>query len=99
MTTLAISDFWVDNDRCLAHFLCVDLAPIVFQMNDEQAWTVSVRPTDFAALSVADTDSVWRAAAHCPVAAIKVKLVTGDVLDARSAMPPIPSHHRLPPPP
>ena len=86
MTTLAITDLWVDSDRCLAHFLCVDLAPIMFEINDEKAWTVSVRPTDFAALSAADTDAVLRAAANCPVAAIKVRLSTGEVLDAHSAM-------------
>jgi len=86
MTTLVITELWVDTDQCLAHFLCVDLAPIVFEMRDDEASTVSVRLTDFAVLSAADTNAVLRAAAHCPVAAIKLRLNTGEVLDARNAI-------------
>jgi ferredoxin len=84
MMTSAITDFWVDTDHCLAHYLCVDLAPVFFEMRDG-AWAASVRPTDFSSMSAAETGSVFRAAAHCPVAAIKVKLRSGEIVDARNA--------------
>jgi ferredoxin len=82
--TFAITDFWVDTDWCLAHYLCVDLAPVFFEMRDE-GWAASVRPTDVSSMSAAETDSVLWAAAHCPVAAIKVRLISGEVVDANSA--------------
>ncbi|WP_370663311.1 ferredoxin [Massilia mucilaginosa] len=83
--TSAITDFWVDSDWCLAHYLCIDLAPVFFEMRDE-GWAASIRPTDFTSMSAADIDAVLWAAAHCPVAAIKVRLSSGEVVDANSAV-------------
>ena len=82
--TFALTDFWVDTDWCLAHYLCVDLAPVFFEMHDG-GWAVSVRPTDLATMSTADVDAVFWAAAHCPVAAIKIRLCNGEIIDANSA--------------
>ncbi len=79
----AVIDFWVDSDWCLGHYLCADLAPLFFE-NDGGAWAVSVRPSDFTALSSDDAAAIYRAAAHCPVAAIKIRLETGEILDAHS---------------
>jgi ferredoxin len=81
----AITDLWVDTDECLAHFLCVDLAPVFFEMRDG-AWAVGVRPTDFTSISATEMDSILWAAAHCPVAAIKVKMCTGEIVDANSTV-------------
>lgn len=81
--TSAITDFWVDPDWCSAHYLCIYLAPVFFEMRDG-AWAVSVRPTDFLSLSAAEAATIFRAAAHCPVAAIKVRLHSGEVIDADS---------------
>ena len=61
--TGAITDFWVDTDWCLAHYLCIDLAPIFFEMRDE-GWAASLRPADFTSMSAAETSSVLWAAAH-----------------------------------
>jgi ferredoxin len=83
MMTPAITGFWVDTDWCLAHYLCVDFAPVFFEMRDE-GWAASVRPADFSSMSAAETNSVLWAAAHCPVAAIKVMLRSGEVVDANS---------------
>jgi ferredoxin len=81
--TFAITDFWVDTDWCLAHYLCIDLAPVFFEMH-EGGWAVSVRPA--GTMSPADADAVFLAAAHCPVAAIKIRLASGETVDANSAM-------------
>jgi ferredoxin len=81
--TSAIVHFWVDTDWCLAHHICVDVAPVFFEMRDG-AWAASVRAVDFTSMSAAETESVFWAAAHCPVAAIKVELRSGEIVDARS---------------
>lgn len=83
--TSAIKDFWVDNDWCSAHYLCIDPAPVFFEMRDE-GWAASVRPADFKSMSAAEIDSVLLAAAHCPVAAIKVRFSSGEVVDANSTV-------------
>lgn len=83
--TSVVTDCWVDTDRCLAHYLCVDLAPVFFEIRDG-GWAASVRPTDFTSISTGETDSVLWAAAHCPVAAIKVRLRSGDVIDANGSV-------------
>lgn len=82
----SLEDFWVDPDRCLSHFLCVDLAPVFFQMREEGMWAVGVRPADVTAMAEVDVAAVLWAAAHCPVAAIKVRLAGGELVDAHSAM-------------
>jgi ferredoxin len=81
--TSAITHVWVDPDRCTAHYLCIDLAPVFFEMRDE-GWAAVVRSTDFISMPAAETDSVLWAAVHCPVAAIKVRLHSGEVIDADS---------------
>jgi ferredoxin len=83
--TSAITDFWVDTDWCLAHYLCVDIAPVFFEMRDE-GWAASVRPSDFTSMSAAETNSILWAAAHCPVAAIKIRLSKGETVDANSTL-------------
>jgi len=81
--TSAITDFWIDTDWCLAHYLCVDVAPVFFETRDE-GWAASVRPSDFTSISAAETNSILWAAAHCPVAAIKIRLSSGEIVDANS---------------
>lgn len=83
--TSAITDFWVDSDWCLAHYLCIDLAPVFFEMRDE-GWAASVRPQYFSLMSAAEIDSILLAASHCPVAAIKVRFSSGEVVDANSTV-------------
>lgn len=83
MTDSAITEFWVNTDLCLAHYLCIDLAPVFFEMRDG-AWSASVRTGEFSTMSAAETDAVLWAAAHCPVAAIQVSLGSGELVDADS---------------
>lgn len=54
-----------------------------FEMS-ETGWAIGIRRTDCPELKPEEfNDLVW-AAAHCPVAAIKLELNTGETIDANS---------------
>jgi ferredoxin len=53
----------VDRDLCIAASSCVDIAPKVFQIDDEHKAYV-VDPNG------ADEDTIWEAAESCPTTAI-----------------------------
>jgi ferredoxin len=69
----------VDEDLCLAHFLCVSEAPDVF-FNKEDHWAVQLHELDEATLAKENMNILW-AANVCPVAAIKVEFEDGSIVD------------------
>ncbi|MTW09202.1 hypothetical protein GM658_01180 [Pseudoduganella eburnea] len=78
-----IKEFWVDTDQCTAHYLCIELVPIRFEMSGN-GWSVSIRGRECAELNPDEVSEIMWAAAHCPTAAIKVELVTGETVDSAS---------------
>lgn len=80
-----IAQLWVDTDVCLAHYLCTDLAPLYFVEAGDGGYGVAVRLPDAGAMRPDEIARVYRAAAHCPTGAIKIKTMSGHVMDAYSA--------------
>jgi ferredoxin len=62
----------VDLNRCEAYAQCCFLAPNVFELHGEEALWYDPEPSD------AERDRVLRAAASCPVQAIRVETHTPD---------------------
>jgi ferredoxin len=58
----------VDPVRCEANGVCVDLAPEVFDLDDDEV--LQVRPGELAA---GDVEQVVRAVAACPRNALRLK--------------------------
>jgi ferredoxin len=61
----------VDLNRCLGYAQCAFLAPTVFKLHGEEALMYDPNPDDATRLRV------LRAAAACPVQAIKVEALDG----------------------
>jgi ferredoxin len=61
----------VDLNRCLGYAQCVFLAPAVFKLHGEEALMYDPNPDDTMRLKI------LRAAAACPVQAIKVDNLDG----------------------
>ena len=78
-----VKNVWVDQDLCLAHYICVAEAPLVFE-DREGHWTVQVRDSADSQVLAQSTEALFLAAAVCPVSAIKLTLETGEVVDGDS---------------
>ena len=78
-----VKNVWVDQDVCLAHYICVAEAPLVFEEREGQ-WTVQVRESAGSQVLGQNTGALFLAAAVCPVSAIKLTLETGEVVDGES---------------
>ena len=70
----------VDLNRCEAYAQCCFLAPNVFELHGEEALWYDPEPSN------AERDRVLRAAASCPVQAIRVE-EEFDAADAESPLP------------
>jgi ferredoxin len=68
----------VDLNRCLGYAQCAFLAPAVFKLHGEEALMYDPNPDDMMRLKIR------RAAAACPVQAIKVDHLDGKEEDATS---------------
>jgi len=79
----AVKSVWVDQDVCLAHYICVAEAPLVFEEREGQ-WTVQVLESADSQVLGQSTEALFLAAAVCPVRAIKLTLETGEVVDGDS---------------
>ena len=79
---IPIQEVHVEEDECLAHYLCVGEAPEIFY-EDDSAWSVRIRQCSKGKLE-AEKENILSAAACCPIAAIKVKLENGKILDSSS---------------
>jgi ferredoxin len=80
-----VKNVWVDQDFCCAHYICVAEAPLVFEEREGQ-WTVQVLESADSQVLGQSTEALFRAAAVCPVSAIKLTLETGEVVDGDSAI-------------
>jgi len=56
----------VDRDKCTGEAVCVDIAPEVFQLDEEEGLAEVINP------SGADRDIIIEAAQSCPQSAITV---------------------------
>ncbi|MGH1426458.1 MAG: ferredoxin [Arenicella sp.] len=79
---IPIQAIHLDEDECLAHYLCVGEAPEVFY-EDDSAWSVQVRQCSKDKLEI-EKENILSAAASCPIVAIKVELKNGETLDSSS---------------
>jgi ferredoxin len=78
-----VTNVLVDQEVCLAHYMCVTEAPLVFEEREGQ-WAVQVIESADSQVLVQSTEALFFAAAVCPVRAIKLTLETGEVVDGDS---------------
>ncbi|CAN5345466.1 hypothetical protein BH11PSE11_BH11PSE11_33030 [soil metagenome] len=81
--TFKLRKVWVDIDVCLAHYLCVGEASLIFE-EVKDGWGVRVKSGVDSDLLLAEAESILWATAICPVAAIKVELDDGRIIDSDS---------------
>jgi len=79
---IPIEAIHLDEEECLAHYLCVSEAPEIFY-EDEGAWSTQVRPCSKEKLETERENILW-AAACCPISAIRVKFENGKSVDSSS---------------
>jgi ferredoxin len=83
MTQLEIVKVWIDADECLSHQLCIEDVASIFEFPVE-AISAQVKPNIDRGLLAQNSERLLLAAARCPVAAIKLKLLSGTVVDGDS---------------
>lgn len=83
MTKLEVVEVWIDADECLSHQLCVEDVPSIFELPAESI-SAQVKPNFDRGLLSQNSKRLLLAAARCPVAAIKLKLQSGVVVDGDS---------------
>ena len=80
MDSKRIKRVYVDEDICLAHYLCEGEAPKVF-FDDKDHYAVRIRDLTKNELDEEKPNILW--AAHvCPVAAVKVEFEDGTIIDS-----------------
>ena len=85
ITGRTVNTVWVDPDVCLAHYMCVPEAPLVFEQQENQ-WVVGIKPTANQEVIAQNTEALFWAATVCPVSAIKLTLENGEVIDGDSKL-------------
>ena len=83
MTQLEVVKVWIDADECLSHHLCVEDVPSIFEFPAESI-SAQVKSNVDRGLLAQNSKRLLLAAARCPVAAIKLELQSGAVVDGDS---------------
>ena len=72
-----IKQFWIDEDECLAHYLCVEEAPNILEYT-EGTTTVQIKAEFLNQQNLDRADSLFNAADICPIPyAIRIELEDG----------------------